>query len=78
MQCPICLDDVCENAACLPCGHSFHAMCVLQAYVHNPQCPMCRGSKVDKPEASPPVTLSVDMTIPAAPRRARPAINSRQ
>ena len=58
-DCAICLQQMCqlpqtlnedqaaaEPLATLPCGHTFHSMCVLRAYMHSPHCPLCRGSEI--------------------------------
>ena len=43
MTCAICLDELDASPATLPCGHSFHAHCMLTAALHgHRRCPVCR------------------------------------
>lgn len=37
--CTICL-DVCKGTFLLPCGHSFHGVCLEK--INHPRCPVCR------------------------------------
>ncbi|PNH10526.1 hypothetical protein TSOC_002731 [Tetrabaena socialis] len=46
-ECPICCDE--DTDALTPCGHSFHAACILtwvQTKKIDAQCPTCRGALV--------------------------------
>ena len=60
-RCSVCLQDFDETdqACALPCGHRFHMMCILQAYVYTPACPLCRGSRVEKSEDPPSFQVSI-------------------
>ena len=43
-RCAICLGDYTEgeDTITLPCGHSFHAPCVLEWLKRSRQCPLCK------------------------------------
>ena len=43
-NCPICLDPMrTGDITTLPCGHTFHAKCIMANVLHNQsRCPMCR------------------------------------
>lgn len=40
--CVICLERIRKWGKRLPCGHTFHMNCLIQAFEHKNQCPMCR------------------------------------
>lgn len=41
--CPICLDPLTEDASYkIPCGHSFHVVCIFSWLGKEPICPTCR------------------------------------
>jgi hypothetical protein len=40
--CVICMDAIEKWGKKLPCGHTFHLKCLMQALEHKTQCPMCR------------------------------------
>lgn len=62
-DCAICLESVGERDAChLPCGHAFHASCVLQAALHDPRCPVCRVELAKRPAATPSV-VNIELTM---------------
>lgn len=45
MECPICLQDICEhdNVMHMPvCGHVIHVSCELQNVQYDLRCPICR------------------------------------
>ena len=45
VACAICL-EACPKGKpllCLPCGHSFHSACALEALAHSSECPCCRA-----------------------------------
>ncbi|RWS18222.1 hypothetical protein B4U80_00511 [Leptotrombidium deliense] len=42
-ECSICCDVVEENAFVnLECGHRFHKTCIIQWFLNNQSCPLCR------------------------------------
>lgn len=52
--CCICLEDVQPdvNFCKLPCGHSYHSTCILEAFQSSNTCPLCR-SEVVRPRPAP-------------------------
>lgn len=55
-ECSICLEPVGagggDNHCTLPCGHAFHATCVLCAFRNTPRCPLCRSEPLPPPSPS--------------------------
>lgn len=53
-NCPICLKVFENNKVFLPCGHPFHADCILDWIDKKPNCPICRfplcWSLINKPK----------------------------
>ena len=50
LTCTVCLDDVAaEHASTLPCGHTFHAGCLVPWLWRNGSCPNCRRTRDDSP-----------------------------
>mmetsp|Transcript_119640 Transcript_119640/g.381800 ORF Transcript_119640/g.381800 Transcript_119640/m.381800 type:complete len:189 (-) Transcript_119640:58-624(-) len=51
--CSVCLDSLAPGQSCrrLACGHSFHAGCIDEWWMHSPwveyTCPLCRRHQVD-------------------------------
>jgi len=42
-ECPVCLDSCChKDLLTLPCGHSFHTICILEWFDKQMTCPVCR------------------------------------
>jgi len=41
-ECPICLKEFEKCKVFLPCGHAFHADCILNWIDNKTNCPMCR------------------------------------
>nr|KYP71355.1 E3 ubiquitin-protein ligase synoviolin-B [Cajanus cajan] len=43
-SCVVCLEDLKsgDDAARLPCTHICHYRCILEWFVHNATCPVCR------------------------------------
>ncbi len=41
-DCIICSNEFDNNEAYMPCGHKFHAYCVLIWFEKKMECPMCR------------------------------------
>ena len=58
--CSVCLQSIDDCCATLPCSHKFHTMCLLQAYSYTPACPLCRGSRVEKPVNS----ITLEFRVP--------------
>jgi hypothetical protein len=56
MGCPICLESItpkCQARCKLPCGHIFHAKCMMEVRTCNScahKCPMCRADLPEKPD----------------------------
>lgn len=42
--CVICAEETTENMHTLPCGHSFHANCIIDWFRGAHTCPLCRTS----------------------------------
>lgn len=40
--CVICMENIRKWGKQLPCGHAFHLKCIMKAFQHQTQCPMCR------------------------------------
>lgn len=51
VECCICMDDIMStNCITTPCGHTFHANCLMKhTYMNNYTCPCCRAELVEKP-----------------------------
>ena len=43
VECVICMSDEGEGGVCLPCGHAFHAECLVTWLRRNSTCPTCRA-----------------------------------
>lgn len=59
-ECSICLEPAGpggDNRCVLPCGHSFHATCLLRAFRTTPCCPLCRSEPLPPPPPSGPVLV---------------------
>ncbi|KAL4308658.1 hypothetical protein GQ457_01G030030 [Hibiscus cannabinus] len=43
-ECPICLEELAVGgeAACVPCSHAFHELCIVTWLKKNKRCPCCR------------------------------------
>ena len=41
-ECPICLDEICENHRTPCCGNSIHRTCLAQCLRNHHSCPLCR------------------------------------
>lgn len=50
--CAVCLENVSDNSAVLPCGHKFHSMCIIKSYLFTSACPVCRGSTISAPQTN--------------------------
>lgn len=44
MECIICREDIKTNGtgSCIPCGHIYHAECLIPWLKHHQSCPICR------------------------------------
>ena len=56
-DCAICLEPVTPECSPvkLDCAHSFHGVCIAQAFRYSPRCPLCRDDghvRVDQSETS--------------------------
>jgi hypothetical protein len=51
-ECCICMDDIMStNCVTTPCGHIFHANCLMKhTLLNNYTCPCCRAEMVEQPE----------------------------
>lgn len=60
-QCVICLDFIQEkNRSLLPCGHEFHATCLMENVVNgNNTCPLCRDEITKKTEEIPDLNATM-------------------
>ena len=60
-QCVICLDFIQEkNRSLLPCGHEFHATCLMENVVNgNNTCPLCRDEITKKTEKMPDLNVNM-------------------
>ncbi|OAY59102.1 uncharacterized protein LOC110621047 [Manihot esculenta] len=41
-NCSICMDEIVEFGASMPCGHHFHGTCILKWLENSHYCPVCR------------------------------------
>ena len=40
--CVVCLQELCNNLTCTPCGHVFHHKCIRKCLESKVSCPLCR------------------------------------
>lgn len=69
-ECPICFETYADRPFELPCGHAFHAECLLKACLHDAarphSCPLCRAAlgRREEPEAAEAYVEPLDETDP--------------
>ena len=61
-ECAICMDPLRSGLNALPCGHVFHAQCVLRALERKKVCPLCRLSTTESQLL--PLFLEIDTSAP--------------
>lgn len=63
-ECPICLEPLTAASCALECRHRFHSACILQSVLHDPRCPVCRGTLgLTVPPAPPPRHVAIAVSV---------------